>query len=122
MCPRTYEKYTAKQLYESVAKTRSESATAPYFSALENLLQTRFTGSPNDYCNSFLANLQSVNSAADALVSDTSTSEPDQSEYSILPGQAAVQFSLGTKGVAWLDNWRDTIALESDSKSQVQSL
>lgn len=116
VCPQTYEKYTAKQLCESVAKTRSEAATASYSLALETLLTTRFTGSPNDYCDRFLANLQSINSAADALISDSSTLEPTQSEYTILPGQAAVLFSLGTKGVGWLDNWRDTKAIESDNK------
>ncbi|KAI0996046.1 hypothetical protein K3495_g12135 [Podosphaera aphanis] len=35
VCPQTYQKYTAEQLLESVAKTRSESATAPYSSALD---------------------------------------------------------------------------------------
>ena len=116
VCLRTYEKYTVKQLYENVAKTRSESAAAPYASALEIFLQTRFAGSANDYCDRFLANLQSVNSAADALVSIPSILDPEQSEYAVLPGQAAVLFTLGTKGVGWLDNWRDSKALESVNK------
>ncbi|KHJ35589.1 hypothetical protein EV44_g0267 [Erysiphe necator] len=34
----------------------------------------------------------------------------------IQPVQAAVIFLLGTKGIGWLDNWRDTKALECDNK------
>lgn len=56
VCPHSYEKYLAKQLYDCVARVRQETATAPYAHALERFLATKFDSSADDYCDRFLAN------------------------------------------------------------------
>lgn len=58
---------TAKELYDTVADTRQETATAPYSTALEKLLTIKFLSTTDDYIDQFLSADQSVNNAADAL-------------------------------------------------------
>ncbi|KAI1005677.1 hypothetical protein K3495_g2540 [Podosphaera aphanis] len=58
---------TAKQLYDNIAGTRQETATAPYLTALENFLQVRFGSDADRYIDTFLSTLQGVDSAADAF-------------------------------------------------------
>lgn len=115
-CPYSYEKYIVKQFYDCVARTREETTTALYPHTLERFLSTKFDSSVDDYYDRFFANYQSVNSAADLLSNDKFNLDMTQYEYTILPGQAAAMFLLGTNGFSWLDSWRDTTALESDNK------
>lgn len=78
ICPQYYDQFTAKQLYDAIAGTRRETATAPYAAALEFSLSIRFVHTADDYIDRFLAALQSVNSAADAF-----PTQPTVSSYRI---------------------------------------
>lgn len=123
VCPETYDNLTAKQLYDGIARTRQESATAPYAVALERFLSTKFTSRADKYCDRFLSNLQSVNNAAEIMISSQSSSRSETNTFKIGPGQAAAIFVLGTKGTDWLDTWRTTRAYETDYKySSLESM
>ncbi|KAI1003481.1 hypothetical protein K3495_g4727 [Podosphaera aphanis] len=86
MCPRSYDQMTAQELYNSIADTRKEAATAP-----------------------FQAHLQGLDEAAEILQSSTGV------EYHVTKGQAAAIFVLGTKHVPWLSTWRDLRALNDNN-------
>lgn len=117
MCPRTHDHMTAKELYDGIANTRKETATAPYALALETFLRTRFGLHADDYINRFQANLQSLNEAADNLHASTGT------EYHVTKGQAAAIFVLGTKHVPWLSTWRDLRACtDENSYTSLESM
>ncbi|KAI1001734.1 hypothetical protein K3495_g6469, partial [Podosphaera aphanis] len=109
MCPMSYDQMTAQELYNSIADTRKETATAPYARALETFLRTRFVSTADDYINRFQLHLQCLNEAAEALHLSTDT------EYHITKGQAAAMFVLGTKHVPWLGTWRDLRACTNNN-------
>ncbi|KAI0995320.1 hypothetical protein K3495_g12862 [Podosphaera aphanis] len=90
MCPRSYDQMTAQELYNSIADTRKETATALYARSLETILRTKFTTSADDYINRFQAHLQGLNEAAEVLQSSTGV------EYHVTKGQAAAIIVLGT--------------------------
>ncbi|KAI0992439.1 hypothetical protein K3495_g15746, partial [Podosphaera aphanis] len=107
ICPSSYDHLTARQLYDSVANTRQETATAPYSIALERFWSTKFATTADAYIDQFQANLQNVNQAADNLAQQTDI------DYHVPKGQAAALFVLGTQNVSWLSTWRDTRAYEA---------
>ncbi|KAI0992897.1 hypothetical protein K3495_g15287 [Podosphaera aphanis] len=109
MCPRSYDQMTALELYNSIADTRKETATAPYARALETFLRTRFVNTADDYINRFQVHLQCLNEAAESLHAATGT------EYHVTKGQAAAVFVLGTKHVPWLGTWRDLRACNDNN-------
>ena len=111
ICPQHYDNLTAKELYDTVAGTRNETATAPYAAALETLLSIRFVSTADDYVDRFLAAYQSVNNAADTI-----STRPLASWYCIGDRQASAIFVMGTKRIEWLNVWRDTRAFDSDNK------
>ncbi|KAI0991640.1 hypothetical protein K3495_g16547, partial [Podosphaera aphanis] len=73
MCPRSYDQMTALELYNSIADTRKETATALYARALETFLRTRFVNTADDYINRFQVHLQCLNEAAESLHAATGT-------------------------------------------------
>ncbi|KAI0994328.1 hypothetical protein K3495_g13855 [Podosphaera aphanis] len=83
ICPSSYDHITARQLYDSVANTRQETATAPYSIALERFWSTKFATTADAYIDQFQANLQNVNQAADNLAQQTDI------DYHVPKGQAA---------------------------------
>ncbi|RKF56044.1 hypothetical protein OnM2_084034 [Erysiphe neolycopersici] len=103
----------AKKLYDAVASTRQETATAPYAIAHENFLLVKFLTTADDYIDRFLAGYQSVNNAADALPSHAA---PKRSGYHIGDGQAAAIFVMGTRRIDWLNIWRDTRVYEPNNE------
>ncbi|KAI0991827.1 hypothetical protein K3495_g16360, partial [Podosphaera aphanis] len=111
ICPQHYFNMTAKQLYDTIAGTRIETATAPYASALETFMSIRFANSADDYIDCFLSALQNVNNAADTMAADTTNSG-----YQIGEGQASAVFVMGTKRIDWLSTWRDTRAYNADNR------
>ena len=100
---------TAKQLFDEIAEARVPSTTLPYLHAYETLSLTTLMTTADNYCSQFTKNLQEVNIAADVI-----TARPDPNgnnitnDYKITPGQASGYFIRGTKGVEWLDTWRQT--------------
>ncbi|KAI0996731.1 hypothetical protein K3495_g11453, partial [Podosphaera aphanis] len=103
MCPSNYEHMTAKQLFDTVASSRQETATAPFAIALQQFLGLRFESTADNYIDHFLALYQAVNNAADGM----NTQTPNR-EYHIGSGLASAMFVMGTRRVQWLNNWRDT--------------
>ncbi|KAI0996730.1 hypothetical protein K3495_g11452 [Podosphaera aphanis] len=101
ICPQSHNQMTAKELYDNIANTRKETATAPYASSLETFLRTKFVSTANDYINRFQVNLQALQEAAEIL--HTSTGD----DYHVTKGQAAAIFVLGTKHIPWLSTWND---------------
>ncbi|KAI0992714.1 hypothetical protein K3495_g15471 [Podosphaera aphanis] len=101
ICPQSHDQMTAKELYDSIANTRKETATAPYASSLETFLRTKFVSTADDYINRFQVNLQALQEAAEIL--HTSTGD----DYHVTKGQAAAIFVLGTKHIPWLSTWND---------------
>ncbi|KHJ32681.1 hypothetical protein EV44_g0983 [Erysiphe necator] len=112
ICPRNYDNMTAKQLYDTIASTRQQTAAAHYATALEALMSVTFNSTADEYIDQFLASYQSVNNAADAF----STPTAKVSEYHIGAGHAAALFVAGTKRVEWLNTWRDTRVFDSSNK------
>ncbi|KAI0994885.1 hypothetical protein K3495_g13296 [Podosphaera aphanis] len=96
-CPQSVENMTAKQLYDNIADTRQETATAPYIAALELFLQVRFESTADSYIDSFLSTLQSVNNAADSFIPNNA--EPSENAHVIGKGLASALFVIGTSHV-----------------------
>ncbi|KAI1000131.1 hypothetical protein K3495_g8064 [Podosphaera aphanis] len=92
-CPQSVETMTAKQLYDNIAGTRQETATAPYLVALENFLQG--------------------NNAADNF---NQHNPSDPNVYSIGAGLSSALFVIGTKNVDWLNTWRETRVYSTDNQ------
>ncbi|KAI1004722.1 hypothetical protein K3495_g3494 [Podosphaera aphanis] len=100
ICLTPIENMTAKQLYDNIAGTRQETATASYAAALKAFLKLRFKSTADEYIDSFLAALQNVNNAADSfLLNDANTRI---NVHAIGTEQASAHFVLGTKHVDWL--------------------
>ncbi|KAI0999398.1 hypothetical protein K3495_g8797 [Podosphaera aphanis] len=96
MCPNHYDNMTAKELYDTIANTRQETASAPYTISLDNFLDVKMTTTANVYIDQFQSALQNVNNAADTL------STTDDAEFHIGKELAAVTFVKGTKHIPWL--------------------
>lgn len=104
--PKNYRKYTAKQLFEHAASTRQESAITPYELAGQAFFSTTFT-TAEEYCDNFLQNLLSLNSAAEALAEKSTDQDLELNIYAIPDGVARLLFVRGTEGIPWLDTWRE---------------
>lgn len=113
--PKNYRKYTAKQLFEHAASTRQESAITPYELAGQAFFSTSFT-TAEEYCDNFLQNLLSINSAAEALADNLDDKDSEINIYAIPDGVARLLFVRGTEGISWLDTWRETKVYGTDSK------
>lgn len=113
--PRNYRKYTAKQLFEHAASTRQESAITPYELAGQAFFSTSFT-TADEYCDNFLYNLLSLNSAAEALADGSKDKDSEVNLYAIPDGVACLLFVRSTEGIPWLDTWRETKVYGTDSK------
>ncbi|POS81881.1 hypothetical protein EPUL_006516, partial [Erysiphe pulchra] len=94
--------------------TRQESAITPYELAGQSFFSTLFTTS-EEYCDNFLQNLLSLNSAAEALVDESKDKEPEVNIYAIPNGVARLLFVRGTEGISWLDTWREAKVYGADS-------
>lgn len=113
VCPQNYDHMTAKELYDTVAGTRQETATTLYSTALEKFLAVKFLSTTDDYIDQFLSAYQSVNNAADAFSTHAALSKTD---YHIGEGLASTIFVMGTRGIEWLDTWRDTRVFAADNQ------
>ncbi|KAI0999596.1 hypothetical protein K3495_g8600 [Podosphaera aphanis] len=71
ICPQSYDQMTAKELYDSIADTRKETATAPCARSLETFLRTKFVSTADDYINRFQVHLQGLQEAAEILHTST---------------------------------------------------
>lgn len=114
MRPNNYNNMTAKALFDTIAGTRTETATAPYAVALENLLYVRFVSTADEYTDRFLAVYQSVNNAADAM--NTLQAAQLHRGYHVGAGQASAIFVRGTKRIEWVTIWRDTRAYTASNE------
>ncbi|KAI1000913.1 hypothetical protein K3495_g7281 [Podosphaera aphanis] len=92
ICPSQYENMTAKQLFDTVASTRQETATAPFAIALERILGLRFESTADSYIDQFLVSYQAANNAADGM----QTQSPDR-EYHIGSSIASAMLVMGTR-------------------------
>ncbi|KAI1004334.1 hypothetical protein K3495_g3876 [Podosphaera aphanis] len=84
MCPNQYDNMTAKELYDTIADTRQETAAAPYTLSLDTLLDIKMTTTADAYIDQFQSALQNVNNLADTL------STTDGAKFHIRKGLAAV--------------------------------
>ncbi|KAI1001421.1 hypothetical protein K3495_g6779 [Podosphaera aphanis] len=84
MCPNHYDNMTAKELYDTIAYTRQETASAPYTISLDSILDVKMTTTADAYIDQFQSALQNVKNAADTLSTTdgqmtlSSTSERDR--------------------------------------------
>ncbi|KAI0994589.1 hypothetical protein K3495_g13591 [Podosphaera aphanis] len=101
--PQDYHRYTAKQLYEMVARANEVTNLLPHSEAFDAFVATNFTTTADEYVTRFLRNLQNVNNAADALTLQTTNNS-----YKFSEELAAVYYLKGTKHVKWLNVWRET--------------
>ena len=67
MCPSNFDNMSAKQIFDSVAGSWQETATAPYANSLETIISIRFVSTADDYIGRLLSAFQAVNNAADAM-------------------------------------------------------
>ncbi|KAI0994686.1 hypothetical protein K3495_g13495 [Podosphaera aphanis] len=111
MCPQHYTNLTAKQIYDTIAGIRNETATAPYATALEPFMSVRLISSVDDHNDRFLASLQNVNNAADGI--SFQSANPG---YRIGNGQASANFLMGTRRIDWLSTWRNTRAHDANNE------
>lgn len=107
-CPTNYDYMIAKELYDTIANTRKETAAA-----LEKFVSFKFLSSADDYIDRFLAANQSTNYAANAM---NSGSIDTLHSYRIGNGLASALFIMGTKHVEWLNNWRDARVFEANNE------
>ncbi|KAI0999854.1 hypothetical protein K3495_g8346 [Podosphaera aphanis] len=107
--PREYVRLSAKDLYDSVAKTRKESASKPYLEALRQFYNVRLNITANHCCDAFLTAYQNVNTAAETL----SSGDENPVDRSIPEATAAEFFILGTMHLPELSTWRDHKAVDS---------
>lgn len=113
--PKNYRKYTAKQLFDHAASTRQEAAITPYELAGQAFFSTRFT-TAEEYCDTFLQNLLTLNSAAESLETDSQVTDSNTNIYAVPDGLARLLFVRGTEGIPWLDTWRETKVYGTNSK------
>ncbi|KAI1004735.1 hypothetical protein K3495_g3485 [Podosphaera aphanis] len=113
-CLQSVENMTAKQLYDNIAGTRQETATAPYIAALDSFLQLRFKSTADSYIDSLFSTLQSVNNAADSFIPNNT--EPNENVRVIGKGLASALFVIGTSHVDWLATWRETKVYQADNQ------
>ena len=112
-CPTNYDYMTAKELYDTIANTRKETAAAPYASALEKFVSVKFLSSADEYIARFLAAYQSTNNAASSMKSGSTDA---LHSYQVGNGLASALFVMGTKHVEWLNTWRDTRVFEANNE------
>ena len=112
--PQNFRRMSAKQIFDTIATTREESAATPYESAVRNLINTKFT-TIEEYCDKFMQHYLSVNSAAESMYHQQSISDSDN-PYTVRHGLASFLFVLGTESVDWLDTWRQTKILDGKNR------
>ncbi|KAI0996110.1 hypothetical protein K3495_g12072 [Podosphaera aphanis] len=110
--PRNYVRLSAKALYDSVSKSRRETASAPYLDALRQFQSLRLNTTVEAYCDAFLTAYQNVTTAAENL----SATDETPTDRSIPEATAAALFLVGTLHVPWLSSWRSHKALDSADK------
>ncbi|KAI0991473.1 hypothetical protein K3495_g16714, partial [Podosphaera aphanis] len=110
--PRDYVRLSAKALYDSVSKSRRETASAPYLDALRQFQSLRLNTTVEAYCDAFLTAYQNVTTAAENL----SATDEVPTDRSIPEATAAALFLVGTLHVPWLSSWRSHRALDSADK------
>ncbi|KAI0999701.1 hypothetical protein K3495_g8495 [Podosphaera aphanis] len=110
--PRDYVRLSAKNLYDSVTKTRKESASKPYLEALRQFYNVRLISTADHYCDAFLTAYQNVNTAAETL----SSGDENPVDRSISEATAAVFFIVGTMHLPGLSTWRDHKAIDSTDR------
>ncbi|KAI1004558.1 hypothetical protein K3495_g3650 [Podosphaera aphanis] len=110
--PRDYVRLSAKALYDSVSRSRRETASAPYLDALRQFQSLRLNITVEAYCDAFLTAYQNVTTAAENL----SATDETPTDRSIPEATAAALFLVGTLLVPWLSSWRSHKALDSADK------
>ncbi|KAI0993160.1 hypothetical protein K3495_g15024 [Podosphaera aphanis] len=105
--PHDYHRYTAKQLYEMIARSNQVTNLLPHSEAFDAFISTKFTTTAEEYCTTFLQNLQNVNNASESL----SPSNSIAANFRLSDELASVFFVKGTRHVKWLDIWRETKAV-----------
>ncbi|KAI0993580.1 hypothetical protein K3495_g14604, partial [Podosphaera aphanis] len=110
--PRDHVRLSPKEIYDSVSKSRKESASKPYLEALRQFHDVRLGNSTSQYCDAFLTAYQNVTTAADNLNAD----DENPVDRSIPEATAAGFFIIGTMHVPWLSTWRDHKAVDSTER------
>ncbi|KAI0995950.1 hypothetical protein K3495_g12232 [Podosphaera aphanis] len=110
--PRDYVRLSAKNLYDSVTKTRKESASKPYLEALRQFYNVRLNSTADHYCDVFLTAYQNDNTAAETL----SSGDENPVDRSIPEATAAGFFIVGTMHLPGLSTWRDHKAVDSTDR------
>lgn len=113
LIPEDYDVLTSKELYESLAATRTTTASVPHEKALRLLLTCKLTIAVDNYCDTFLKLLQGVNNGA-TLIANGRNNEIVAGDYKIPKGIVAALFVFGTEGVDLLNIWRGTKTRTSD--------